>query len=134
MPDRQFRDPNLQAQRGSAGKAFLSLHASGHTVGISSRAARILGIADGDRLHVSLDRTGTAWVGVVSEPTGQQEPAIHVRTTDDEARDARVNSTLAVTQLRNAYDLEDGEGHRLRFTGAIDEHPEHGITLYELSD
>ena len=134
MSERQFRDPNLKASRGNGTKAFLSLHASGHTVGISTRAARILGADDGDYLHVSLDRTGTAWVGVAEERTGQQEPTIHVRTTDDEARGALVNSTLAVTQLRSAYDLKEGEKHRLHFTGATDKHPEHGIDLYELSE
>jgi hypothetical protein len=110
----------------------LSLYASGNTVGISTAAAEVLGAEEGDYLHVSLDRTRTAWVSVIEERTDQKEPEIRVHEYDGEGRHVLAHSTITVTHLRSAYDLSEGESHRLHITGETETHPEHGITLYEI--
>lgn len=122
-----FRTPNLTAD--SVEKdPFISVRSERTVVGISVKAREMIGAEQDKHLRLALDRTGTPWVGVVEEPTGQGEPAI---TTDGGT--LIVHSSLFAMHLTQAARVDTGEGFRFYFTGETAPDPETDATLYQLT-
>jgi len=126
---RTFQRPNLEAKAGTGSRAFISVRSNRDTIGISQGAINRMGLEEGDYLHLALDRTGTPWIGVLPEPTGQGEP--RVQFTKESGTE--VSSRLLVRHLIERLDEDPGGCIRFFFDGETTEDPEIDATLYKLT-
>jgi len=126
--EHSFRKPNLEPVNGLSPEAYVSVRADRSTIGINRRARWVMGAQTGKHLHFALDRTGTLWIGIVDETTGQSEPQIR-----DADPGLVVSSRLMARHMLDTLEAVPDEAVRFYLTGERAVDPETKATLYQLS-